>query len=309
MSADQPLPHSVRAEVLNVIWAAFHYRDDLKSLMLGAGVSPAIYNRYDSPETAKVKIARAVFDELQQLGPPGWEIQHRIAAELCAMRRPANGVVDVKAGGAALDQLRRAAEAANVIVDTEKAAIGERKARAAQKQKQIHARRALLDQLSDRFAELASDKSRTPGELQARGYELEKLLVELFKVNEIDYLGSRRTAHEQVDGSFFFHGFTYLVEARWRHDKPTIGDLADFKFKVDGKIDSTRGLFISMAGFDDEVLDHFASNSGTRRNVIYMTGHDLALIFGGHIGLVDALLMKINAAESRGEYLIDLLQR
>ena len=99
------------------------------------------------------------------------------------------------------------------------------------------------------------------------------------------------------------------MEARWRQDKPTTGDLADFKFKVDGKIDSTRGLFISMAGFDDEVLEHFASNSGTRRNVIYMTGHDLALIFGGHIGLVDALLMKINAAESRGEYLIDLMQR
>ena len=95
-----------------------------------------------------------------------------------------------------------------------------------------------------------------------------------------------------MDGSFFFHGFTYLVEARWRQDKPTIGDLADFKFKVDGKIESTRGLFISMVGFDDEVLDHFASNSGTRRNVIYMTGHDLALIFGGHIGIVDALLMK-----------------
>jgi hypothetical protein len=163
--------------------------------------------------------------------------------------------------------------------------------------------------LSDRFADLVKEKERTPAELQARGYELEKLLIELFKANDIDYLGSRRTAHEQVDGSFFFHGFTYLVEARWRQDKPTIGGLADFKFKVDGKIDSTRGLFIAMGGFDDEVLAHFAANSGTRRNVIYMTGHDLTLIFGGHIGLVDALLMKIKAAESRGEYLIDLTQR
>lgn len=307
MSPDQPLPHGVRVEVLNVVWAAFYYRDDFKALMVGAGVPLAIYNRYDTPETAKVKIARAVLDELQELGPPGWRIQHRIATELCAMRRPANGVVDVKVGTDALAQLRRAAEAANVIVDRERAAIDDRKARAAQKQKQIDDRRTLLNQLSDQFAELAKEKQRTAGELQARGYELEKLLVELFKVNDIDYLGSRRTAHEQVDGSFFFHGFTYLVEARWRRDKPTVGDLADFKFKVDGKIESTRGLFISMAGFDDDLLDHFASNSGTRRNVIYMTGHDLALIFGGHIGLVDALLMKINAAESRGEYLIDLM--
>jgi hypothetical protein len=307
MNADQPLPHAVRAEILNVVWSAFYYRDDLKSLMLGAGVPAAIYNRYDDPDKAKVKIARAVLDELQDLGAPGWRIQRKIATELCAMRRPANGVSDVKAGLAAIDQLRRAAEAANVIVDTEQAAINQRKARAARQQKQIDDRRELISDLSNRFAALAMEKPRTPAELQARGYVLEKLLIELFKANDIDYVGPHRTAHEQVDGSFFFHGFTYLVEARWRQDKPTIGDLADFKFKVDGKIDSTRGLFISIAGFDDEVLDHFAGNSGTRRNVIYMTGHDLALIFGGHIGLVDALLMKINAAESRGEYLIDLV--
>jgi hypothetical protein len=64
MSPGQPLPHGVRAEVQNVIWAAFDYRDDFKSLMLGAGVLAAIYNRYDDPDTAKVKIAPAVLDEL-----------------------------------------------------------------------------------------------------------------------------------------------------------------------------------------------------------------------------------------------------
>lgn len=27
MSGDQPLPHAVRAEVQNVVWAVFYYRD------------------------------------------------------------------------------------------------------------------------------------------------------------------------------------------------------------------------------------------------------------------------------------------
>jgi hypothetical protein len=49
------------------------------------------------------------------------------------------------------------------------------------------------------------------------------------------------------------------------------------------------------------MLAHFANSSGTR--------HDVALIFGGPVGLVDALLVKINAAESRGDCLIDLMQR
>lgn len=307
-TTDQPLPHAVRIEVLNVIWAAFYYRDEFKSLMLGAGVPAEIYQRYDEPEMAKVKIARAVLDELQALGAAGWRVQRKITTELCAMRKPANGVSDIKTAMAALEQLRHVATTENVLVDIHQAAIDERKVRAARHQKLIDDRRTLLTDVSDRFIELAKERPRTATELQARGYELEKLLVELFKAHDIDYAGSRRTVHEQVDGSFFFHGFTYLVEARWRQNKPTLGDLADFKFKVDAKLDSTRGLFVSMVGFDDEVLNHFANNSGTRRNVIYMTGRDLALIFGGHIGLVDALLTKINAAESRGEYLVDLIQ-
>ena len=40
------------------------------------------------------------------------------------------------------------------------------------------------------------------------------------------------------------------------------------------------------------------TSSGTRRNVIYMTGQDLALICG-YVGLADALVTKINAAERR----------
>ena len=144
-------------------------------------------------------------------------------------------------------------------------------------------------------------------ERQARGYELESLLADLFRAHDMDYTGSTRQPHEQVDGSFHFRGFTYLVEARWRSQPPTIGDLADFKVKVDGKLESTRGLFISMISFNDEVLQHFANVSG-KRNVVYVTGQDLALIFEERIGLVDALIKKIDAAEKQGHYLIDLSQ-
>ncbi len=38
-----------------------------------------------------------------------------------------------------------------------------------------------------------------------------------------------------------------------------------------------------------------------------MTGQDLAIVFEGTIGLEDALLRKIDAAEKDGRYLINLL--
>ncbi len=302
----KPLSIAVRNEVLNVVWAAFYYRDDLKALMIGAEVPESLYNRYATTDNAKVKIARAVLDELRDLGDKGWRIQNKIVAELCQMDRPANGVADVKNGRAALQRLRRVAVDASIVVDTVQAGIDGRRAREAARQSQIQQRLAILGDLSDRFNELSTPKDRSRDELQARGYALEKLLRELFQANEIDYEPSHRAAHEQVDGSFFFRGFPYLVEARWVQNMPTASQLSDFKRKVDGKLDSTRGLYVSMAGFDDDVLDYFASQSPGRNNIVYMSGQDLALIFGGNVGLVDALLSKIDAAESLGKFRLDL---
>ncbi|WP_197048309.1 restriction endonuclease [Mycobacterium paragordonae] len=306
MSAPQPLSTAIRNEVLTACRTALHYRGDLKSLMLGAGVPAAVYNRYDHLENTKVKIARSILDELQELGHNGWAVQRRIVVELCGMPRPANGVEDLAAGRNALDALRRTAAHEGVIVDTEQAARNDRATRAAQRQQHLSERQQTLDRLRAEFSTLARSTPSTNAERQARGYQLEKLLAELFRANELEYTGSTRQPHEQVDGSFHFRGFTYLVEARWRNQPPGKEDLAGFKLKVDGKLESTRGLFISMAAFDEEVLQYFAHVSG-KRNVIYMTGQDLAIIFEGTISLEDALLRKIDAAEKHGRYLINLL--
>lgn len=302
----RPLSTAIRNDVLAACRAAIYYRGDLKSLMLDAGVPPAIYNRYDHPENSKVKIARSILDELRELGQNGWSVQRQIVVELCGMQRPANGVDDVAAGRDALDALRRTAAHEGVIIDTEQAARNDRATRAAKRQQHITEHQQTLDQLRTEFSALARSTPQTNGERQARGYQLEKLLAELFRANELEYTGSTRQPHEQVDGSFHFRGFTYLVEARWRSQPPDKEDLAGFKLKVDGKLESTRGLFISMAGFDEEVLQYFANVSG-KRNVIYMTGQDLAIIFEGTISLEDALLRKIDAAEKNGRYLINLL--
>ena len=307
VTAPRPLSTAIRNEVLAACRTALHYRGDLKSLMLSAGVPAVVYNRYDHLENTKVKIARSILDELQDLGPNGWAVQRRIVVELCGMQRPANGVEDLTAGRNALDALRRTAADEGVIVDTEQAARNDRATRAAKRQHQISEQQQTLARLRIEFSTLARGKPSTNAERQARGYQLEKLLADLFRAHELEYTGSTRQPHEQVDGSFHFRGFTYLVEARWRNQPPDKEDLAGFKLKVDGKLESTRGLFISMAGFDEDVLQYFANVSG-KRNVIYMTGQDLAIIFEGPISLEDALLRKIDAAEKYGRYLINLLE-
>lgn len=228
----RPLSTAIRNDVLAACRAAIYYRGDLKSLMLDAGVPPAIYNRYDHPENSKVKIARSILDELRELGQNGWSVQRQIVVELCGMQRPANGVDDVAAGRDALDALRRTAAHEGVIIDTEQAARNDRATRAAKRQQHITEHQQTLDQLRTEFSALARSTPQTNGERQARGYQLEKLLAELFRANELEYTGSTRQPHEQVDGSFHFRGFTYLVEARWRSQPPDKEDLAGFKLAL-----------------------------------------------------------------------------
>lgn len=112
-----------------------------------------------------------------------------------------------------------------------------------------------------------------------------------------------RAAVGRVDGAFDYRSFTYLMEARWRASPPGAGDLADFKMKVDGKLESTRGVFVSMAGFDVDVVDYFLGAArGGRNNLLLVDGQDVALIVQGNIGLKDALDYKIQAASQEGRW-------
>jgi len=120
----------------------------------------------------------------------------------------------------------------------------------------------------------------------------------LFEIHEISYRRSYRTVTEQIDGHFKFNEFDYLVEARWRSKPPTESDLGSFKNKVDKKLMSTRGLFLSIVGFRQEVILEFTR--GTTSNIILMDGSDLTLIFEGHVSLIDALELKTQKAAQEG---------
>jgi hypothetical protein len=51
---------------------------------------------------------------------------------------------------------------------------------------------------------------------------------------------------------------------------------------VDGKLESVRGLFVAMAGFADNTLDHlFNVARGSRNNLILMDRVDLLEVLEG----------------------------
>lgn len=272
------------------------------AFLLSCGVPDGLYARY--AEESKYKIARHVLSELDAMGEEGYLIQRRLVTEICKLRKvPDENVPDRDAALQALRWLKELAIDQKLHIEEQQTAAEARTTEARRKQAALAARAQKMEQLRSTFSAMAISRD----DPQARGYGLEDLLAELFEAHEITYRRPYRTRTEQIDGHFEFKGFDYLVEARWRRESPAEGDLATFKVKVDKKLTSTRGLFVSLIGFRPEVVLEFTR--GISSNIVLMDGNDLSLILEGHVSLVDALDLKIQKAAQEGIIYFPLARR
>jgi len=158
-----------------------------------------------------------------------------------------------------------------------------------------------LEKLNTQFARLATLNELTP---QQRGFKLEELFFDLLQLNEFEYSKPYRTPDgEQIDGHFRYEKFDYLVEVKWTEGLTKQKDLSIFDGKIRGKAQSTRGLFLSANGFDDNAVAKF---SGDSPRIILMTGADLAIILSGQISFYDAMKVKVDAIVRFGNILYSL---
>jgi len=269
--------------------------------MVSSGVPEELYDGF--ADESKYEIARHLLSELDAIGDEGYQIQRRIVTELAKLRKvPDDNVPDREAALNALRWLKELALNHKMIALKSKVEQQSRAEEARRRQAALVARANKMEQLRTTYAAIAS-ATEDP---QSRGYGLEDLLSELFAVHEITYRPPYRTGTEQIDGSFSFKGFDYLVEARWRKGQPTEADLAVLKTKVDKKITSTRGLFVSIPGFRPEVVLEFTR--GVTSNIVLMDGVDLLLILEGRVSLIDALDIKIQKAAQEGIILFPLAE-
>jgi Restriction endonuclease len=87
---------------------------------------------------------------------------------------------------------------------------------------------------------------------RSRGYELEKLIVALARLEKLDAEPSYRGDGEQIDGYFTMDYRHFLLEAKWRGLPVTASDVFAFQGKLRGKLLGTLGLFVSISGFAED---------------------------------------------------------
>lgn len=286
------IPFEIIQQMIQCFGRCFFYKDPVAAFMISSGVPKELAYRYQNEP--KFVWARKVLGELGD-SEEGRLTQSKILTNLCRLRDlPDKEVTDRNAGLDALRTLKKLAIENRLIIQEENEKSDHRRAYVEQKQKELQQRAVMLEEIRKQFNEGLINPNR-----QQAGFSLEDLLNDLFKINDIDYRKSYRnpTNTQQIDGHFNFGGFDYLVEAKWRRDFPNSGEIGAFKTKVDSKLESTRGLFVSVSGFRPEVINEY---NGRGAKIIFMSGHEFVFILEGRISLQEALKIKIEKAAQEG---------
>ena len=294
------LPVEVKGALIEVCGRTFYYKKPLFDMFARAGIKDDMYLQYE--HEPKFKIIRQLLGDLEGMGDDGFHLQRRLLTEICKLRGLAdNEVPDRDSGLDALRNLKRVVHEHDIDVDEERTVATKRAVQTQQIAQEESERERRISELHRVFVALTNNDNP-----QARGYGLEDILKELFAIYEIRYRKSYRSDGEQIDGFFSFGGFDYLVEARWRKTQPTLNDLLAFKGKVDRKIESTRGVVISLSGFRNDVVGHLRQAGPT--NLVLIDGYDLNLVLDGRVSLVDALQHKTDVAAQEGVVYFSLAQ-
>lgn len=140
---------------------------------------------------------------------------------------------------------------------------------------------------------------------QARGFELEKIMLDLFELFDLDPKASFRNVGEQIDGAFACEGTDYLFEARWQTEHVNAAALDGFSSKVKRKLENTLGLFLSVNGYSQ---DGIAAHSAAGAVVILMDGADLMAVLEERIDFVSLLLRKKRHAAQTGNIYLPVHQ-
>ena len=169
----------------------------------------------------------------------------------------------------------------------------ERQKRAAEKLQANVAVREKLEELRNRYMALVTSTNA-----QTRGFELERIMYDLFELFDLDPKASFRNTGEQIDGAFSLCGTDFLFEAKWRKEQTDSAELDAFAAKVRRKLENTLGVFLAINGFTPTGISAHSSGSAV---VILMDGADLMAVLEERIDFVTLLLRKKRHAAQTGE--------
>jgi hypothetical protein len=299
MSAKKITPVAIVAlkeALTNLYW----YKSDLRSFLTSTLTNPALLGRLNW-EDYKRNIVGALVGFLEHHQDEYQADLLKLMTEVTRvddfshLERLEGGKEKASVARASIHALRKLTSGHEALFD-EQMKVEERRRKAHEKLLHTAAVRTKLEVLTKDYFKLLG--SQQP---QLRGYQLEKIIRELFELFDLDPRAAFKIGGEQIDGAFAFEATDYLFEAKWQQDPTSAADLDVLAGKLSRKLDNTLGLFLSVNGFSE---DGVKAHSSGRRMMLLMDGSDLMAVLEGRIDLIQLLLRKRREASQTGNIYI-----
>lgn len=282
------LDYNTKRQLIDLSGKCFWYWDDFYSFLETCGVPSSIYKAL--PRENKYQLMTSLLELLER--QKRYDLIENIAREFLTLN-PSGNEIDVDRAQQLIDTLRSSLGKSFIETEIEKKERAERISKNKELSESRLAKQKKLEEFKQKFTDLFSETDR-----QKRGYDIEKLFFDLLDFEEFDNSRPFRNPGEQIDGHFKYEKFDYLVEVKWTQDASKQSDLSIFDGKIKGKAQSTRGLFVSINGFDDNSI---RKSSGDSPKILFMDGSDLMVVLEGRISLGDLLRLKIDSLVKHGD--------
>ncbi|MDM5233842.1 restriction endonuclease [Lysinibacillus pakistanensis] len=282
----------LKEALCNIYW----YKNDLKSFLMNCISNKSIFLKVNWTD-AKRKIASDVVDSLLEDREKNLGDIRRLFNEVSKMNT-FNHLEHLEDGASKVLKARNAVLALKEEISKNDASIkkirqeSEKKRMEYEKLVKSNAFLVKLDEIKTNYYQLTS---RT--DAQQRGFELEKIMYDLFDLFDLDPKASFRNVGEQLDGAFTLEGTDYLFEAKWKKKSIDASDLDAFVGKINRKLDNTLGLFLSINGFSSDAI---AIHSRGRSSLILMDGYDLVSVLENQVDLKNLIIRKRRHASQTG---------
>lgn len=295
MSAKKIAPAAIVAlkeALTNLYW----YKSDLRSFLTSTLTNPALLSLLDWGDF-KRNIVSVLVGHLERHQDEYQADLLRLMTEVASvddfshLERLDGGKQKAAAARSSVAALRKLTHVHDALFDEQKQMEDQRR-KAHERLLRTTAVRTKLESLNKDYFRLVSSR-----EHQQRGYQLEKIIRDLFELFDLDPRASFKIVGEQIDGAFTFEGTDYLFEGKWQLEIIGASDLDVLAGKLSRKLDNTLGLFLSINGFS---ADGVKAHSAGRRVMLLMDGSDLMAVLEGRIDLIQLLMRKRREASQTG---------
>ncbi|MBK9985206.1 MAG: hypothetical protein IPP15_23115 [Saprospiraceae bacterium] len=232
--------HDIRQKVIEIAGVCFWYWDNFYAFLVSCGIQRDHYLLYEGEN--KYKMMRNIITDLEDKNDD--ETLKEIVKNLYILKSiPDPNVPDTRKSQKLLQELKDMC--GPNLIEKE---IEERRRKEHSKiftnatLTKVQREQKLID-LNNEFISLFSNSNH-----QQRGFELEKIIYNLYHFFEFEFQKPYKTKDEQIDGWYKYEKFDYLLEIKWIDGKIRQDDLAIFDKKIDKKARSTRGHLLRWMG-------------------------------------------------------------